>query len=170
MSAYPVSRMRAVAGQRARTWASRAAPSMPGMRMSLTTTSTGCCSSTAMASAPLPACSTLQSSARSTRLRADRMLGSSSTHSTVQGSAGGAGGWLGAGAAASAGISGVLSVSMAAKRVRGWAVLVRALARRQAAGWVAASSCLMGSVTLKRVPTPSSLCTSMRPLCFCTIP
>ena len=98
------------------------------------------------------------------------MLGSSSTHSTVQGSAGGAGGRLGAGAAASAGISGVLSVSMAAKRVRGWAVLVRALARRQAAGWVAASSCLMGSVILNRVPTPSSLCTSMRPLCFCTIP
>ena len=45
-----------------------------------------------------------------------------------------------------------------------------ALARRQAAGWVAASSCLMGSVILNRVPTPSSLCTSMRPLCFCTIP
>jgi len=58
---------------------------MPGMRMSDTTNATFCVASSASPSAPLVAVSTVWPVGRSKRRNAERMLGSSSTSSSVAG-------------------------------------------------------------------------------------
>ncbi len=80
MSAYPVRTIPATSGRRRRSFSSRSTPVIPGMRWSVTTTSSATFSARASASSPEAAVCTCQrsSSSRNPR-RTTRLLGSSST-------------------------------------------------------------------------------------------